>query len=220
MRRGLLEAMTCGPRTSLPRESSGGSHCLAYRRIRPGGLIFRRTLAAHGQTRGACAHSLRPKPQQLQARHIPMRPVHLPSRSLVRDAIAASLPDGGASLRRTAQVLGVSTRSLQRHLADTGTSYSELVADVRLDVACRLLAGTEKRMSDIALLLGYTGPSSFSRSFMRLMKMQPVAYRREHRNGCLAGVASGPSRLARNGKTPRRHWRKRPNEISAGEREK
>jgi AraC-like DNA-binding protein len=168
----------------------------------------------------AFARSLRPKPQQLQARRIRMRPVHLPSRLLVREAIAATLGEGGSSLGRTAQALGVSTRSLQRHLADTGTTYSELVTDVRLDAACRLLAGTEERISDIALLLGYTGPSSFSRSFMRLMKIQPVAYRREHREGRVPAVASGPSRLARNGKTPRRHWHKKPRDIPVGERDR
>jgi AraC-like DNA-binding protein len=109
---------------------------------------------------------------------VPMKPV--PSRYSVRAAIAASLCDGNASLQRTARQLGVSSRSLQRHLAETGTSYSEMVTEVRLDMACHLLAESNERMSDIALRLGYAGPSSFSRAFMRLMKIQPVIYRRRH----------------------------------------
>lgn len=64
-----------------------------------------------------------------------------------------------------------------------GTSYSEMVAEVRLDTACYLLLESNERISDIALRLGYAGPSSFSRTFMRLMKIQPVVYRRKQRNG-------------------------------------
>ena len=112
-----------------------------------------------------------------------MKPVRLPSRYSVRAAIAASLRDGDASLRRIARQLGISSRSLQRHLAGTGTSYSELVAEVRLDTACHLLVQSNESISDIALRLGYAGASSFSRIFMRLMKIQPVAYRRQHRSG-------------------------------------
>ncbi len=80
----------------------------------------------------------------------------------------------------------MSPRSLQRHLAEMGTSYSEVVAEVRLDTACHLLLESNERISDIALRLGYAGPSSFSRIFMRLMKVQPVIYRRQQairRNG-------------------------------------
>lgn len=112
-----------------------------------------------------------------------MKPVRMPSRHAVRAAITASLQHGGASLQRTANQLGVSARSLQRHLGETGTSYSVMVAEVRLDAACRLLVESNARISDIALRLGYAGPSSFSRTFMRLMKIQPVIYRRQQRNG-------------------------------------
>lgn len=76
----------------------------------------------------------------------------------------------------------MSARTLQRHLAEMGTSYSEIVAQVRLDTACRLLAESSERMSQIALRLGYSGPSSFSRTFKRMMKVQPAAYRRQRGN--------------------------------------
>jgi AraC-like DNA-binding protein len=38
-------------------------------------------------------------------------------------------------------------------------------------------------LSDIAKVLGYSNASSFSRSFARLMKIQPVVYRRQQRAG-------------------------------------
>jgi AraC-like DNA-binding protein len=140
-----------------------------------------------------------------------MKPVHIPSRYSVRAAIAASLYHGDAALQRTALQLGMSPRSLQRHLAGMGTSYSDMVAEVRLDTACHLLLESDERISEIALRLGYAGTSSFSRVFMRLTKIQPVLYRRQRAvqgndksrlgKGPHAGNQQNPSRLARNGKT-------------------
>jgi len=45
-----------------------------------------------------------------------------------------------------------------------GTSHSEPIAKVRLETACRL---------------GFAGPGSFSRSFMRLTRVQPIVHRRQ-----------------------------------------
>jgi AraC-like DNA-binding protein len=140
-----------------------------------------------------------------------MKPVHIPSRYLVRAAIAASLCDGGAALERTAIQLGMSPRSLQRHLAGMGTSYSDMVAEVRLNTACHLLLESSESISEIALRLGYAGTSSFSRVFMRWTKIQPVNYRRQ---GAVQGNDKSrlgkkphagkdkPSRLARTPSSP------------------
>ncbi|OSI23403.1 MULTISPECIES: helix-turn-helix domain-containing protein [Bradyrhizobium] len=108
-----------------------------------------------------------------------MKRVWTPSRYAVRGAIAASLRESGSTLPHTARRLGISTRSLQRRLAEMGTNYAELVAEVRLDTACHLLVESDERIADIAARLGFAGASSFSRSFVRWMKIQPVAYRRQ-----------------------------------------
>ncbi|WP_225641738.1 MULTISPECIES: helix-turn-helix domain-containing protein [Bradyrhizobium] len=101
----------------------------------------------------------------------------MPSAQAVRAAIVASLRHGDATLDSTAQALKISSRTLQRHLGRMGTSHSEMLAEVRLDIACRLLVGSGKRLSDIAKFVGYSNASSFSRTFVRLMKIQPIAYR-------------------------------------------
>ncbi|MEY9879534.1 MULTISPECIES: helix-turn-helix domain-containing protein [unclassified Bradyrhizobium] len=106
----------------------------------------------------------------------------MPSSKAVRAAIVASLRHGDATLDRTAQALKISGRTLQRHLERMGTSHSKLLAEVRLQIACHLLADSSKRLSDIAESLGYTNASSFSRSFARLMKIQPVVYRRQQQS--------------------------------------
>lgn len=108
-----------------------------------------------------------------------MKRVFTPSRCAVRAVIAASLRQGGATLPRAARQLGISTRSLQRRIAAMGTSYSELVAEVRIETACHLLAESDERLADIAARLGFAGASSFSRTFVRLMKIQPTVYRRQ-----------------------------------------
>jgi AraC-like DNA-binding protein len=115
----------------------------------------------------------------LRASHQQMRAVRLPSSEAVRATIIASLRHGDATLDSTAVALKISSRTLQRHLGRMGTSHSEMLDEVRLNLACRLLADSSKRLSDIAKFLGYTNASSFSRSFVRLMKIQPVVYRRQ-----------------------------------------
>lgn len=108
-----------------------------------------------------------------------MRAVRLPSSRAVRSVIVASLRHGDATLDSTARALKISGRTLQRHLGRMGTSHSEMLADVRLDIACRLLMDSTQRLSDISKFLGYANASSFSRTFVRLMKVQPLVYRRQ-----------------------------------------
>ena len=116
---------------------------------------------------------------RLHASHQPMRAVRLPSAQAVRAVMVASLRHGDATLDGTARALKISGRTLQRHLGRMGTSHSEMLAEVRLNIACRLLADSGKRLSDIAKILGYANASSFSRCFARLMKIQPVVYRQQ-----------------------------------------
>ena len=103
----------------------------------------------------------------------------MPSSEAVRAVIVASLRHGDATLDNTARALQISSRTLQRHLGRMGTSHSEMLAEVRMSIACRLLAHSSSQLSDIAKFLGYTNASSFSRIFVRLMKIQPVVYRQQ-----------------------------------------
>ncbi|MTV18917.1 helix-turn-helix transcriptional regulator [Bradyrhizobium elkanii] len=112
-----------------------------------------------------------------------MRAVRLPSSEAVRAAIVASLRQGDATINGTARACKISTRTLQRHLGRMGTSYRAMLAEVRLNMACQLLADSGKPLSDVAKFLGYSSASSFSRTFARLMKVQPVVYRRQQLAG-------------------------------------
>lgn len=80
-----------------------------------------------------------------------------------------------------AQALGVSSRSMRRHLEDEGTCYEDLVAEVRRTLACELLANDALSAEQIAERLGYAELASFSRAFKRWTGQSPRAYRQAFR---------------------------------------
>jgi AraC-like DNA-binding protein len=66
--------------------------------------------------------------------------------------------------RSIAKALGMSVRSLQRELADIGTTFSALVEASRRDMALTMLTETQLPISEIAYRLGFAQTSSFSRA--------------------------------------------------------
>jgi AraC-like DNA-binding protein len=68
-------------------------------------------------------------------------------------------------------------RTLNRRLATYGTSVPKLLGDARFGVAKQLLADTSLSMADIAATLGYSDPSTFTRTFRRWSCMAPSDWR-------------------------------------------
>ena len=93
---------------------------------------------------------------------------------LVEDLVTEGYP----AMETAAEAAGMSVRSLRRRLARCGTSYSEVVNRTRITLAEQWLAGTERPITEIALALGYTDRSNFSRAFHRLNGMSPREYRK------------------------------------------
>lgn len=81
---------------------------------------------------------------------------------LVREELDGQIPP----LARIGKRLGQSERSLQRRLGEEGTSYRELVDQVRRDLA-RLLLAQKVPRDEIARRLAYAETASFSRSLSR-----------------------------------------------------
>ncbi len=82
------------------------------------------------------------------------------------------------SINLAAEVCGVSVRTLQRELTRLGTTYLELVQDLRLTRAVSLLSEGRTKIIDVALSVGYEDASHFARAFKRLTGMSPRDYRR------------------------------------------
>lgn len=69
------------------------------------------------------------------------------------------------SVSRVARELGMSTRALQLALAARGTSYSALLAEVRLEVAERLLRRSRMPIARISQLVGFRSAAAFTRFY-------------------------------------------------------
>lgn len=95
----------------------------------------------------------------------------------VRNVVASILPAGYPTLATVAAELEVSTRTLQRRLADNGMTHSQLVHQVRLSRACQLLARPELQISDISRETGFATPSGFSRAFQSWTGASPRVFR-------------------------------------------
>jgi AraC-like DNA-binding protein len=92
--------------------------------------------------------------------------------------ILATLRVGNTAAESTAARLGVARRTLVRRLGQHGTSYSELLKEIRYRTAIHYLRNTAYSIEDIALLLGYSQCAPFVRAFKRWSDQTPLDYRR------------------------------------------
>jgi AraC-like DNA-binding protein len=99
------------------------------------------------------------------------------SATKLKNVISEVIRLGDPTLPSAAARLGVSCRSLQRQLEIQELTYSDLVDEVRYEIARSLLTSTDLEVAEIGATLGYRDPSSFSRAFMRWAGMSPREYR-------------------------------------------
>jgi len=81
-----------------------------------------------------------------------------------------------------ANLLHISTRSMNRRLAAEGTTFRELGNRARHATACCLLDEGRLGIMPIALQLGYLDAANFSRAFGRMQGMSPKQYRARNRD--------------------------------------
>lgn len=95
----------------------------------------------------------------------------------VRARMIELLPAGGLNEAQVANALNVSSRTLQRKLADAGTSYSVLLDDARQELARRFIGEQRLSIKEASYLLGFSEPGNFSRAFRRWTGQAPSRYR-------------------------------------------
>ena len=76
-----------------------------------------------------------------------------------------------------AEFLGVSKRTLYRHLETEGASFQPLLDEVRYGMARELLTITELSVSEIADALAYSTHSHFTEAFRRWSGVTPSDWR-------------------------------------------
>ncbi len=97
----------------------------------------------------------------------------------VRGLVAQAVCDGHPNIEGIARRVGMSARTLQRRLAESGNSFKDLLDDVRSDLAREYLSRSSADLTEISFLLGYSELSAFDRAFRRWTGMAP----RDYRNG-------------------------------------
>jgi len=93
----------------------------------------------------------------------------------VRAAVAQRLGDGEPPEESVARTLGMSPRTLQRRLADEGTTYHQVLSRTREQLACAYIREGWS-VTEVAFTLGFGDTSSFSRAFKRWTGVAPSQY--------------------------------------------
>lgn len=81
-------------------------------------------------------------------------------------------------MEETAKNLGMSARTLQRALQTEGTTYQNVLDDVRRDMAMEHLRDPQRTISEIAFLVGFVEVGAFTRAFKRWTGENPSTFRR------------------------------------------
>ena len=87
------------------------------------------------------------------------------------------LPHGSAVASQVARRLGMSSRTLSRKLGEEGTSFAEILDQLRAALAKHYLDDEALSVSEIAWLLGYREVSSLTHAFKRWTGRTPRQFR-------------------------------------------
>ena len=96
---------------------------------------------------------------------------------LMRSLLAQKVFD----IKSVAKTINTSPRSLQRHLQQDQTSYSQLLDNLRYELAMQKIAHTDLEFQAITQELGYSSPGHFTRAFKRWTGKTPTQFRQQQK---------------------------------------
>jgi AraC-like DNA-binding protein len=96
------------------------------------------------------------------------------ARRMIVDVLRGAAP----SIRMIASKMNMSVRNLQMKLREEGTTYSELLAEGRRELAQEYLRDQNVPIEEITYLLGFSEPSVFHRTFKRWTGITPGVFRK------------------------------------------
>lgn len=97
----------------------------------------------------------------------------------VRELIEALLSTGRCSIEQVARSLGVDRRTVHRHLAHSGETFSSLLNITRMRLAEQFVANPRRSLTEISDVLGFSSLSAFSRWFREQFGCSPREWRKE-----------------------------------------
>jgi AraC-like DNA-binding protein len=95
----------------------------------------------------------------------------------VRDVMQTVIFLEASNASIVASRMGMSLRTLNRRLRAEGTSLQAIRDEVTAEAACQLLGNTDKPAGEVALILGYSDSSAFTRAFRRWRGVPPAQWR-------------------------------------------
>ena len=95
----------------------------------------------------------------------------------VKASIIELLPDGKMSDTRVAETLYMSNRTLQRKLEEQGTTFYNILTEIRKEMALKYLKDSQLTLTELSFQLGFSEMSSFSRAFKNWTGQSPREYR-------------------------------------------
>ena len=95
----------------------------------------------------------------------------------VRDVLTVQLPNGEPSKSETARLLAMTERTLLRRLREENTTFQEVLDRLREEQSFEYLRQGDLTIDKIAILLGFSSSSTFSRAFMRWTGQRPSDWR-------------------------------------------
>jgi AraC-like DNA-binding protein len=98
----------------------------------------------------------------------------------VRRYVIERLRYGDVGMLQVAQKVHMSPATLRRRLAEEGSTLTDIVTDVRRELALRHLVNKDLAVSEVAFLLGFSNVSALSRAFKRWTGQSPADYRAAH----------------------------------------
>jgi len=99
----------------------------------------------------------------------------------VKRIVRTHIGTGHCTAKNLSGLLGVSVRALSGRLEESGTSFKQIVEDVRFEMAKQLIQNTDMPLRDISERLDYSEISAFTRAFSRWSGIAPGNWRRSMR---------------------------------------
>ena len=101
---------------------------------------------------------------------------------LLRHAIQDRLTGQRPSMDVISEALHMSSRTLQRRLQESGSSFQRVLDEARHQMARYYLSNSVLELNDAAYLLGFEDPNSFGRALRTWEGVPPSDWRETHRS--------------------------------------
>lgn len=98
----------------------------------------------------------------------------------LRDHLLRCLHEGRTDAVLVAKEMGLSERTLHRRLKNKNRVYRDILKEIRKSMSVNYLSDPKLTLPEVALLLGYSEQSTFSRAFKNWYGISPLKYQKKY----------------------------------------